>query len=225
MAWLEVLKMRELYWRGSWDEAFNLATVLAAETGNVRCHTIRAQIQLARGRVEDAVDDAAKALETGRMRKDPQALHTALAVHGRASLAAGARSDALAAVDELFKRFASEGTQQMSATLPDLAVTALSLGRADEFLQAVTALNKQSPWIDAACAFVSGDFTGAASTYARIDTQPDTAYARLRAAQRLVERGSRAEADELLPDALAFFQSVGATPYLEEAEALLATAR
>jgi hypothetical protein len=53
---------------------------------------------------------------------------------------------------------------------------------------------------------------------------PDEALARLRAADKLVADGRRAEADEQLGRALAFFRSVGATVYVREAEALLAAA-
>ena len=52
-------------------------------------------------------------------------------------------------------------------------------------------------------------------------TRPHEAYARLRAAEKLVAAGRRAEADEHLGEALAFFRSVGATRYIREAEALL----
>ena len=47
---------------------------------------------------------------------------------------------------------------------------------------------------------------------------------RLAAARLLVEQGRRAEADEQLGRALAFYRSVGATRYLREGESLLAAA-
>ncbi|MBA2361766.1 MAG: hypothetical protein H0V79_12695, partial [Actinobacteria bacterium] len=50
---------------------------------------------------------------------------------------------------------------------------------------------------------------------------PDTAWVRLRAAEALVARGRRAEAEVQLAQALAFWRSVGATRYLGEADALL----
>jgi hypothetical protein len=48
------------------------------------------------------------------------------------------------------------------------------------------------------------------------------AFFRLRAAEQLVDEGRRAEADEQLRRALAFYRSVGATRYVREGEALLA---
>jgi tetratricopeptide (TPR) repeat protein len=179
---------------------------------------------LALGHVQQAVDDARNALEEGRASEDLQSLHPALAVHARTSLAAGARPAALAALDELLARFVAEGTQQVSASLPDFAIAALELGRAEAFRQAIGTLKKQTPWIDAALAFAEGDFAAAAVTYAQIGSRPDAAYARLREAQALCERGRRAEADEPLQEALDFYRSVDATHYIREGEALLAAA-
>jgi hypothetical protein len=46
--------------------------------------------------------------------------------------------------------------------------------------------------------------------------------ARVRAAEKLVKAGRRAEADAQLQQALAFWCAVGATTYIWESEALLA---
>ena len=48
------------------------------------------------------------------------------------------------------------------------------------------------------------------------------AWVRLRAAQALVAENRRAEADEHLGRAVAFYRSVGATRYIREGEALFA---
>jgi hypothetical protein len=50
----------------------------------------------------------------------------------------------------------------------------------------------------------------------------DEAFFRLRAAEQLVAEGRRAEADEQLRPALAFYRGVGANRYVREGEALLA---
>ena len=56
---------------------------------------------------------------------------------------------------------------------------------------------------------------------AEIGARPNEAYARLRAAAQLVESGRRAQADEQLQKALAFWRSVGATRYIREGKTLL----
>jgi predicted negative regulator of RcsB-dependent stress response len=58
--------------------------------------------------------------------------------------------------------------------------------------------------------------------YAEMGTRANEAFTRLRAAAQLVDAGRRAQADEQLQRALAFYRSVGATRYIREGEALLA---
>jgi hypothetical protein len=87
-------------------------------------------------------------------------------------------------------------------------------------------LKQRTPWIDAARAFAEGEFTRAAAIYTEIGSQPDAAYARLRAAGALMGQAPCGDVDEQLQQALDFYRSVGATRYIREAEVLLAaTAR
>jgi class 3 adenylate cyclase/tetratricopeptide (TPR) repeat protein len=222
LGWLDVLRARGEYWNGSWEDALrHVDEIIAIEQEGipeVRPRTIRSQIRLARGRIEEARADAAAALAGGRSSKELQQLHTALATSARASLAAGDRAAALQAIDELAGRFVADGSQQLSASLPDFVVVAVELGRADAFLEAIGTLGRDTPWIEAARAYAEGDFETAAATYARIGSRPDAAYANLRLA------ASRRDAGTPLQEALAFFRSVGATGYIREGEALLAAA-
>jgi tetratricopeptide (TPR) repeat protein len=226
--WLDVLRLREHYWSGNWDAAVRLADeAIAVEPPGipieVRPRTVRAQIRLARDRIEEARTDAAEALAGGRGVQTLQSLHTALATHARVSLAAGDRAGALESVDELIERFVAQGSQQLSASLPDFVVVAVDLDRADAFLDAIATLGKETPWIDAARSYARGEFAAAAAVYADMGSMPDAAYANLRAAQALVEQGRR-DADVPLQAALAFYRSVGAMRYVREGEALLAAA-
>jgi class 3 adenylate cyclase/tetratricopeptide (TPR) repeat protein len=221
--WIDVLEMRQQYWRGNWDDAVRLAGVLVAYPHlSSRAYTVRCEIHLARDRVAEALEDAGRALELGRASEVQQALHPALAVSARARLAAADRAASLEAVDELLERFVAEGTQQASASLPDLAVTAAELGRSDALRDAIATLKKQTLWTDAARALADLDFAGAAARYAEIGSRPDAAYAWLRTAHALVEQGRADEADTPLQDALAFYRSVGATRYIREGERLIA---
>jgi hypothetical protein len=77
-------------------------------------------------------------------------------------------------------------------------------------------------WIEAATAFASGAFLRAAASYKETGSLPDEAYARLRAAEALIQDGRRPEGDCELQRALAFYRSVDATAHLREGEALLA---
>ncbi len=87
--------------------------------------------------------------------------------------------------------------------------------------QLLTGQRKQTRWTVATRAVVRGEYAEAAELFAEIRTRPHEAYARLRAAEKLIAADQRTEADDQLSRALAFFRSVGATRYLREAEALL----
>jgi hypothetical protein len=104
----------------------------------------------------------------------------------------------------------------------DAAEALRALGLGPELIEVAANAKRQTKWIDAAKAFVSGDFLRAAEIYAETGSLPDEAFARLRAAEALIARGNRAEGDRELQRALAFYRSVGATAYLREGEALLA---
>ena len=69
---------------------------------------------------------------------------------------------------------------------------------------------------------MSGDLVGAADVLGEIGARPEEAFTRLRAAEALDEAGKRAEADAQMQNALAFYRSVDATAYIEEAEQLFA---
>ena len=69
---------------------------------------------------------------------------------------------------------------------------------------------------------LAGDLAAGADLLGEIGARTQEAFLRLRAAEQLVEEGRRAEADEQLNRALAFYRSVGATRYVREGEALLA---
>ena len=67
-----------------------------------------------------------------------------------------------------------------------------------------------------------GDLARAADVFAEIGSAPDEAFARLRAAQRSIEGGRRAEAQPQLDRALELYRRMGATAFIREAEQLLA---
>jgi thioredoxin-like negative regulator of GroEL len=97
-----------------------------------------------------------------------------------------------------------------------------ALGRGSEFLERAPTLGASTPWLEAATLLAEGKLSRAADLLGEMGARPDEAVARLRAADQLVTAGRRAEADEQLGRALAFFRSVGATRYVREGEALLA---
>ena len=99
---------------------------------------------------------------------------------------------------------------------------ASKLGIAEDFRERVRPFGRGTRWDRAAEAVLDGRWVDAADAYDEIGTRPFAALAALRATQTLVEQGRRAEADEQLLRALAFYRSVGATRYIREGESLLA---
>ena len=90
------------------------------------------------------------------------------------------------------------------------------LGNGSRLVEALE--GDELPWTREAVAFARGEPLAAAEIAAGIGALAHEAYARRRASQLLLERGSRAEAGEQLSRALAFFRSVGATRFVREAE-------
>jgi tetratricopeptide (TPR) repeat protein len=184
---------------------------------------MRGRIRLARDDVAGALDDAEKSLRLGREAKDPQTLHPALSFAAVASLEAGRRRDAERLADELLAlKPADHPIPHHVSPLFDLAWVLAELDRSEELLEATEQAGIQTRWIDIAEMLARGDYSRAAEMYADIGTRPSEAYTRLRAAAQLVDVGRRADADEQLHRALAFWRSVGATRYVREGEALLA---
>jgi hypothetical protein len=103
-----------------------------------------------------------------------------------------------------------------------LAWFANELDIAEELGERVVRAPLETKWMEAMRAILEGDLVGAADIYFEIGDEMEEAFARLRAAEWLVAEGRRAEADEQLQKALAFWRSVGATRYVREGEALLA---
>ena len=163
-----------------------------------------------------------RALELGREAGDPQvlcsrALSAALyARHGRRPARRGER-----ALRGARGRSDADGAGVRAPSSPGRPS---SSGREDAFAQAI----EQEPGRPLA-ERAGGPARGRPRSPQPTSTHeggylPGEAFARLWAAEKLLAEGRRAEADEQLERALAFWRSVGATRYVAEAEALRAQA-
>jgi DNA-binding SARP family transcriptional activator/class 3 adenylate cyclase len=221
LRWLEIERAGECYWTGRWDQAVRIADALAPATDDgaphymkAICHLWRGRIQLARGRLGKALDDAGRAVALARETGDHLNLDPALAFGARVLAAADQPADAGKLLDELL---ASLGGRLLKPELGvDLAVDLVELGRPVEALDGVL----PSRWLDAARAFAGGEPGRAAKIYAEIGSRPDEAAARLAAARRLLP-SRPAEGRVELERAIAFFREAGATASLEQAKDLL----
>jgi class 3 adenylate cyclase len=218
------------YHLGMWDQAMEYADPFLASVEEGSPHyqsatgyCFRGLIRVARGDNGGGESDAERGLAIARPIKDPQALHSALNMASSIFLLAGNERRARESVREGLEAVGSlPHLGFVMVELHHLAWPARELGRADELLDVVGRQRFRSPWADVIEAVARGDFPAAADALARMRVVTAEAFYRIRAAEQLVKQGRRAEADEQLRPALAFYGSVGATRFVREGEALLA---
>jgi hypothetical protein len=175
--------------------------------------------------VSDAVAHAAAELEAARKERpdDADAIAAALGLYARTLIAAGQREEAHRVADELVEVLTS-GRLTLGSLGGEwllIAPALEGLGRESDLL-AGTEHASPGGFTDFARRYGDGDLVGAAEISARLGERAEEAYARLRAAEKLVAAGRRADAEEQLAQAIAFWRSVGATYYVRRGEALLA---
>jgi hypothetical protein len=86
------------------------------------------------------------------------------------------------------------------------------------------AVTPSNPWLEAAAAIAHDDFAKATTVVAAISAPSIEAYTQLHAAKEMISLGQSSGASALLESALAFYRSVGATRYIQDAEAALGSA-
>jgi tetratricopeptide (TPR) repeat protein len=199
------------------EGAETVIAAAAAGTGDYlecECHIWRGRIRLARGQTQVALQDATRALELARQTGDAQTLHPALAFAAKVLLAVDRTAQAGKLVQELL---ADLRERLLAPELGvDLAVELVDLGHPAGTLDEV----RPSPWLAAVRAFITGNPTQAAETYAQIGSRPDEAYARLQAARVHLAADQSQQASSELAKAVAFYREVQASAYLAEAAAL-----
>ena len=226
--WLRAERIWDEYLTGRWNEAVAHADEFIADVEGGQPHymeaavwAVRAMIRLGRGDGPGALADSERALALGRATQDPQTLYPTLAFQSQTLLALGRRAEAVDVVDELLALLPSRRSGFVSHWTITLAVVLTALGRPGELAALVEKATVSTRWLDAARAYGAGEFVEAADIHAEIGARSDEAFARLRAAEALVDAGRRADADAQLRQALAFYRSVGATAYVREGEGLL----
>ncbi len=173
---------------------------------DVQVDTVRAQMAGARvGRAAGEVWE--RAVERGRVVKDPQALAPTLSGYARFLLQYGEADAAIELIDEMNQL----PTQYFSALI-DFGWVAHDLGR--PFLWTS---ERSGVWADAGRLIAGGELATAADLLAEKGMRVEEAYARLRAAEDLTGTERAAQ----LEPALAFYRAVGASSYVLRAEALL----
>ena len=206
---------------GKWQSAEAKALAFLVESGTRRHYmdgialNTLALVTLAADRIDEARGYAERTIEFGREIVDPQAKIPCLATGAFVHAELGEHDAARALVAEL-------EPAPIVATYPAVFFAATSVGAAAELRERVRPFVRATRWDRAADAVLDERWVDAADAYEEIGAVPFAAFAALRATQSLVAQGRRAEADQELRRALAFFRSVGAARYVREGESLLA---
>jgi class 3 adenylate cyclase/tetratricopeptide (TPR) repeat protein len=220
------------YWSGRWDEALVCAEEFLAEIEARSPHyeenqnrNVRALIRLACGDVDGALDDTAKSVMRAREVTDAQNLCPTLAVRAFVLLSTGEPDAARELAREVVDGW--EGVEDVVFTWGGVGAVAAIAALGGEGPLAALAAGRPSagPWLAAALAYSEGDCARAAEIYASMGSLPDAAFARLRGAAQAAAAGDAAAAAEQREKALSFYWPVGATRYVQEAEALLPVGR
>jgi class 3 adenylate cyclase/tetratricopeptide (TPR) repeat protein len=209
---------------GRWDEALEAVDELvrSGEVGEphyweARRRLERGFIRLARGDRDGALADARRAVELNAKATDPQAVSSTLALAIDLHVELGLVAEAKALVSELRSRVTDTELAAQVMYIPGIVAVADALGLQAEARAIVERASENNRLRSALLAILDGDLVAAADQYAAHDMLESEARLRRRAADQLLAAGRRAEADEQLQKALAFWRRVGATYYIEQA--------
>jgi tetratricopeptide (TPR) repeat protein len=210
-----------LFRTGDWDEALGLANELLESAGpsfqEVAWRAVRVRIYAARGATERALAEVPELLRAGRESGQHEEF---LAEAAQVFLDAGRPAEAKAICDEL-RELARERPQLLIS--PTVALPLTELGYAEDVHAGLLHV-PETRWRQLAARIADGRYEEVADACVELGETSMAAELRLRAGARLHREGRIAEAVEPLERALAFYESVGATRYVEEARQLLADA-
>jgi tetratricopeptide (TPR) repeat protein len=212
LVWNDAELVYDAIFRGDLEETIAGATRLIALGPEVTGYQergmlmMRARALLARGRLEEALADAERALAALREKGgDAQIAPSLLTAVARCRRAAGREAEAAALLAEVLDNPPDEA-------IYDLPLELVELGRGSEYV-AFTDELRGHVWLEAGRAAASGDLVEASEIYGRIGARYAEAWAGLLAA----ERGDTSRLDA----ALAYFEEQQATPYVQRCRALM----
>jgi tetratricopeptide (TPR) repeat protein len=223
--WAEAAVAGDDFWRGRWREAESRADRwLEDDAPNLNepfVRSVRARIRLARDDVTGAVEDCGRVLQIFEDSRNVilDEWVGVMCACAQVALAEGRRGEAVSLSDIVSLHAVTSGE---AFAVVEFTLLLEELGRSVTPIITAADARPAAPWLQAAAAVAREEHADAADRLAELRTPPLEAAVRLRAAERLVADGRRAEADAQLQRALAFYRSVGATRYIRESEALLA---
>ena len=218
-----------LYSLGRWDEALDTIDSFDAAPEGARyqlssVRSVRAQALAARDRPDAALEEIRDVVALARPTMDPQAIWPSLVVLSRLAHQQGLQREADAAMNEVAESIAAnESPGDPQEWHVDLTLSLADTGRVD-IARAIVERLPAGVWRDACRATLEARYGDVADLLETTGEQPLQAEFRLRAARELVAAGRLDEASQQLERARAFWQSVGATGFLRDADQLIAAA-
>lgn len=212
------------YARGDWDRTLaEIDSFLsdAERTGGLfveaDLHSIRSHILVARGETEAARTEADRSIAAARRAGDPQVTIPALCNSAWLFMVEGLVAGAKPLLAELLD------IPNSGISLSIEGALALAWSGLNDDLGRIAAETASGLWRDTYAAIAEGRFLDAVALQEEQGYRPQPALLRLEAARELAARGAHAEAAEALVPAIEFWQSVGATYWLAQAERLIGT--
>jgi class 3 adenylate cyclase/tetratricopeptide (TPR) repeat protein len=221
--------VNSLYDLGRWDEALDVIDSFDAAPDGARyqlvsVRSVLASVLAARDRSDEALEVIREVVTLARPLMDPQALWPSIVALSRLARERGLRAEAESALDEVTSSIAAgDSAGEVQQWHIELVLLLVVAGRFEEATAIVERL-AAGVWRDACSAVLEGRYADGAELLEATGEQPVQAELRLRAATQLLSEGKLGEAHAQLDRARAFWQSVGATAYLRDADELLVAA-
>jgi class 3 adenylate cyclase/tetratricopeptide (TPR) repeat protein len=214
---------------GRWDDTLAIADVFLDECEAGHLHvqeagarTIRAWIRLGRGNSEGALADTERALTLARDDQATEEVVEQLTYTVSLLVALGRIEQAREIADEILAR----GPTIVARHGSDLIFVADQIGRGDPVRDCLRAMQPRAGYRTIALELaMTGDLVRAAERAKEAGFRSTEAYIRTEAGRQLLEKGLHAQANEQFGQALAFYDSVGATKFIREIREAVATSR
>jgi class 3 adenylate cyclase/tetratricopeptide (TPR) repeat protein len=226
--WLRAQVAQATLVLGRWDEALQKHDEFIRECEAGSPHYMegtarreRARIREGRGDLAGALADYEAALSLARAVNDPQELLPNLAAVATAFETRGRVDEARALARELIDLARLHPHDAGVGLSLDFLFSRVALEHEQE-LRGILGNGSFLRWTSLGLACLDRDFVRAAEMWAEGGSPTWEARLRLRAAEELIETGRRAEGEEQLEKALAFYRTVGATFYIQRGEQLIA---
>jgi class 3 adenylate cyclase/tetratricopeptide (TPR) repeat protein len=220
------------YAYGGWDQALAksnelIAQVEAGEASYLEAdsRSERAAIRLARGKGEAVLDDVRRIVELSEGMTDPQNLVPALSDAILFYDELGHRDEAAALVERLLDIARLPEPASRPWLYAGFVYAARSLDRVDDARRLLERTPAENRWRRLYEAVLDERYLDAAEQLAEIGFETREAWARMKAAEQLLDAGRTEEAVAQLDRALAFARKVRATRDIQRCEALLARTR